>query len=176
MEAESHAYRYEMVDVRPGYIVVEHELKSKAMRAYFSPDPVAPIEGYREGNRIWQHTATAQSLRFSIRDAETGQVTPFDELLGLAFWGSCPKDSEVFELGDLAQENKVSIYVAVTAETDEGKAVPLATEKLRVLNRYFNERLRSREKKILILPDRFGLYREFSHGHIMVDLGLTAME
>ena len=176
MEAERPPYRYEMVDVRPGYVVVEHELKSKAMRAYFAPDPVAPVEGYREGDRIWQHTATAQSVRFSIRDVGTGETTPFDELLGLAFYGSCPKGSEVFELGDLAQEQKVSIYVAVTAETAEGKPAPLPMGKLRVLNRYFNERLRSAEKKILILPDRFGLYREFSHGHIMVDLGLTAME
>ena len=176
MEAESHPYRYEMVDARPGYIVVEHELKSKAMRVYFAPDPVAPVEGYREGNRIWQHTATAQSLRFSIRDTETGELTPFDELLGLAFYGSCPKGSEVWEIGDLAQENKVSIYVAVTGETADGKPAPLATEKLRVLNRYFNERVADRAKKILILPDHFGLYREFSHGHLLVDLGLTAME
>jgi len=175
MEAGSPAYRYEMVEVRPGYIVVEHELKSKAMRAYFSPDPVAPIEEYREGNRVWQHTATAQSFRFSIRDTTTGEVTPFDELLGLAFYGSCPEGSEVWELGDLAQEYRVSIYVAVTGEAG-GPRSGLPIEKLRILNRYFNERLRNREKKILILPDRFGLYREFSHGHIMVDLGLTAME
>jgi len=176
MEAESPAYRYEMVDVRPGYIVIEHELKSKAMRAYFCPDPVAPIEEYREGNRIWQHTATAQSLRFSIRDSRSGEVTPFDELLGLAFYGSCPKGSEIFEIGDIALEHMVSIYVAVTGEGAGGERVGLAIEKLRILNRYFNERLRNREKKILILPDRFDLYREFSHGHIMVDLGLTAME
>lgn len=175
MEAERSAYRYEMVDVRPGYIVVEHELQSKAMRAYFSPDPVAPIEEYREGNRVWLHTATAQSFRFSIRDSSTGEVTSFDELLGLAFYGSCPKGSEVFEIGDLAQEHKVSIYVAVTGEGG-GSPAGLAVEKLRILNRYYNERLRNKEKKILILPDRFGLYREFSHGHIMVDLGLTAME
>jgi hypothetical protein len=176
MEAERPAYRYDMVNVRPGYIVVEHEIQSKAMRAYFSSDPVAPVEEYREGNRIWTHTATAQSVRFSIRDTRTGEVVSFDELLGLAFYGSCPKGSEVWEIGDLAQEHKVSIYVAVTGESAGGERGGLPTEKLRILNRYFNERLRDREKKILILPDRFGLYREFSHGHIMVDLGLTAME
>jgi hypothetical protein len=175
MEAERPAYRYEMVDVRPGYIVVEHEIQSKAMRSYFSPDPVAPIEEYREGSRTWQHSATAQSFRFSIRDVSTGEVTPFDELLGLAFYGSCPAGSEVWEIGDLAQEHRVSIYVAVTGE-GSGSRTGLAVEKLRILNRYFNERVRNKEKKILILPDRFGLYREFSHGHIMVDLGLTAME
>jgi len=176
MEAERPAYRYGMVDVRPGYIVVEHEIHTQAMRAYFSPDPVAPIEEYREGKGIWKHSATAQSVRFSIRDIGTGEVTPFDELLGLAFYGSCPKESRVWEIGDLAQEHKVSIYVAVTTEGAAGNPSTLPAAKLRVLNRYFNERVADRAKKILILPDHFGLYREFSHGHLMVDLGLTAME
>jgi hypothetical protein len=44
------------------------------------------------------------------------------------------------------------------------------------LNRAFNERLRTADKKILILPDYFGLYKELSYGQIMLDFGLTAME
>jgi len=31
-------------------------------------------------------------------------------------------------------------------------------------------------KKVLILTDYFDLYAEFSHGQIMADFGLTAME
>jgi hypothetical protein len=165
-----------MVNVRPGYVVVEHEIFSKAMRSYFSAEPAAPIEEYREGNKIWKHSATAQSFRFDLRDKETGQLFAFDELLGLAFFGSCAKDTEVYRIGELAIENRISVYVAVTFESPSDGRSGLAMEKLHVLNRYFNERLQDREKKILILPDLFGLYHEFSYGHVMVDLGLTAME
>ena len=49
-------------------------------------------------------------------------------------------------------------------------------DKVRILNRYFNERLSTPNKKILILPDYFGLHREFNHGQIMADFELTAME
>lgn len=176
MQAESAPFRYEMINVQTGFVVVEHEIFSKAMRSYFSPGPSSPVEEYREGTRIWKPTATAQSFRFDVRDRESGDVLPFDELLGLAFWGSCPKESEIHLLGDIAQEHRISIYVAVTFDAAAGAEARLDPRKLRALNGYFNERLRDPEKKILILPDLFNLRREFSHGHIMVDLGLTAME
>ena len=52
----------------------------------------------------------------------------------------------------------------------------MSTEKLRVLNATFNERLRTGGKKILILPDIFDLYKTMSYGQIMIDFGLTSME
>lgn len=174
METGSARFRYEMTGVRQGWLVVEHEIRSMAKRAYFSAGPASPVEEYREGRDVWTPAEVAQSFRFDLRDHETGETIPFDELLGLAFWGSCPRSSAIWELGDAAQEHRISVYVAVTFGGGEGPG--LAPAKLRALNRYFNERLRDPGKRILILPDLFGLYREFSHGHIMVDLGLTAMQ
>lgn len=176
MRDERPSPRYEMVNVRTGYIVVEHELKSKAMRCWFSAEPSPPVEEYREGASIWKFSATAQSFRFDILERETGEVTPFDELLGLVFWGSCRRDGDVWRIGELAQENRISLYIAVTFEAAGGKRIDLGANKLGILNRYYNERLSDPTKKILILPDTFDLYREFSYGQVMVDLGLTAME
>jgi len=45
-----------------------------------------------------------------------------------------------------------------------------------VLNRYFGERLATPNKKILILPDYFGVHEQFDHGMVVADVGLTAME
>jgi len=176
MAIESPGLRYEMTGVRQGWVVIEHEIRTKAKRAYFSAGPASPIDEYREGSDVWTPAEVAQSFRFDLRDRETGETIPFDELLGLAFWGSCPPTSPVYELGDIAQEQRISIYVAVTFEAGVGPGFNLQARKLRALNQYYNERLRDRGKKILILPDLFGLYREFSYGHVMMDLGLTAME
>ena len=49
-------------------------------------------------------------------------------------------------------------------------------EKVRILNALFNERLTSRGKKVLILPDLFDLRREINYGQLAVDFGLTSME
>ena len=176
METGNARFRYEMSGVRQGWVVVEHEIRTMAKRAYFSAGPASPVEEYREGKDVWTPAEVAQSFRFDLRDNETGETIPFDELLGLAFWGSCPKSSAIWDLGDVAQEQRISVYVAVTFGGGDVPARSLAPEKLRALNRYFNERLRDPGKKILILPDLFGLYREFSHGHTMVDPGLTAMQ
>ncbi len=172
MTGQSGTVRYEMVHVRPGYIIVEHELKSRAMRSYFSAEPVPPVEEYREGDLIWKFSGMAQSFTFDLRDTESGEITSFSELLGLVWYGNCRPDSEIGRIGDLAQDHDVSVYVAIGS----GNAAAVPDEKLRKLNRYFNERLRTPRKRILILPDLFGLYRDFSCGQVVADLGLTGME
>ena len=176
MTSHGQKCRYQMVNVRPGHIVVEHDLLSRAVRSYFSDEPVAPVEEYREGKRIWQYAGMAQSFQFDVRDTETGVVTKFQELLGLLYYGCCKRDSVIYKVGDLAHDNKISIYVAITYEAPDGSSNPLAPDKLRILNQMFNERMRTPGKKILILPDVFDLYKTISYGEIMIDFGLTSME
>jgi hypothetical protein len=168
--------RYQMVNVRPGHIVVEHDTLSRDVRSYFSDEPVPPVEEYREGRRIWQYAGTAQSFQFDVRDEQTGEIVPFRELLGLLYYACCKPDSVIYRIGRLAHDNRISIYVAITYESPDGERSVLAPEKLQVLNTLFNERLRTPNKKILILPDLFDLYRTMSYGEIMIDFGLTSME
>jgi hypothetical protein len=40
----------------------------------------------------------------------------------------------------------------------------------------YNDRVLDKARKVLILPDLFGLYDSMGHGQIMIDFGLTAME
>jgi hypothetical protein len=165
-----------MVNVRPGYVIVEHEVFSKQMRSFFSAEAVPPVEEYREGPKIWKFSGMAQSFQFDLCDGTSGQVTKFDDLLGLVPYTGCPTDTDVYRLGDLAQAERIWIYIAITHGPVERTRQPAWLEKVRLLNRYFGERLATPNKKILILPDYFGLYKEFSHGQILADFGLTAME
>jgi hypothetical protein len=165
-----------MVNIRPGHIVVEHDLLSRAVRSYFSDEPAAPVEEYREGRRIWQYAGDAQSFQFDVRDEETGEILSFRELLGLLYYACTRPKSDLHQIGRLAHENHISVYAAVTYESPDGERTLLSEEKLRVLNRLFNDRIRTPGKKILILPDLFDLYKTMSYGEIMIDLGLTSME
>jgi len=169
-------YRYQMVNVEPGYIIVEHDLFSRAARSYFTTEPPLPREEYREGRHTWRATGMGQSFRFDIRDNNSGEVISFRELLGLLYYAVCSEDSEIRRIGRLAHENNISIYVAITHEGPDGTRITMSTEKLRVLNATFNERLQTGGKKILILPDIFDLYKTMSYGQIMIDFGLTSME
>jgi hypothetical protein len=165
-----------MVNVQTGYIIVEHDLFSRAARSYFTTEAPLPREEYREGRRTWRAAGVGQSFRFDIRDNSTGEIISFKELLGLLYYAVCNQDTEIYRIGQLAHENNISIYVAVTHEGPDGMRTTMSTEKLRVLNATFNERLRTGGKKILILPDIFNLYKTMSYGQIMIDFGLTSME
>ncbi len=176
MEGPKSGHRYTMVNVRPGYVIVDHEVFSKAMRSYFSAEAHPPVEEYREGAQIWKYSGMAQSFQFDLRDCTTGQVTRFDDLLGLVPYSACADTSDIYHLGELAQAEKVWVYVAISHRAGDVRGQADWLDKLKLLNRYFGERLATPNKKILILPDYFGLYREFSHGQILADFGLTAME
>lgn len=176
MTSQATQCRYSMVHVRPGHVVVEHDLLSRSVRSYFSDEPVVPVEEYREGKRIWQYAGTAQSFQFDVKDDTTGDLVPFRELLGLMYYACAKPDSDLHRLGQIAHDNNISVYVAVTYESPDGERTLLSGDKLRVLNRLFNDRLRTPGKKILILPDLFDLYKTMSYGEIMIDFGLTSME
>lgn len=168
--------RYQMVNVTPGHVVMEHDLMGTAMRSYFSAGEVAPVEEYREGDHIWHFAGTAQSFQFDVRDNRTGEVIPFRELLGLTYYACARPESPLRLVGDVAHDNGVSVYVAVAYENPDGSVRALAPEKIRVLNALFNDRVRTPGKKILILPDVFDLYKTMSYGEIMIDFGLTSLE
>jgi hypothetical protein len=176
MQVATPGHRYEMTNIQPGYIVVEHEVRSGAMRSYFSADPVPPIDDYREGSLTWKYSGVVQSFHFDVRDRATGVVTRFDDLLGLVPYVACRADSDLYRLGELAQEQKIWIYVALSHHALDTAHLGAWLDKLRILNRYFGERLGTPNKKVLILPDYFGLRSEFDHGQIMADIGLTAMD
>jgi hypothetical protein len=176
MPGPERRHRYEMINVRPGYLIVEHEVFSRRMRSYFSGDPVPPIEEYREGAEVWKFSGMAQSFQFDLRDTVTGETTKFDDLLGLVPYTSCPADSDLYRLGEIAREQRVWIYVAVPLGRAGTGHLGGWDGKLAILNRYFGERLATPDKKILILPDYFGVHEQFDHGMIMADVGLTSME
>lgn len=176
MNPSSKPHRYEMVHVRPGYLVIEQEQATRKKRSYFVAESHPPNEEYREDGRFWKPFETAQSFQFDVRDNETREVIPFRELLGLLYYGCCRPGTDIRRMGDIAHDVRISVYVAIAAPAADGSRLDLPGEKIQVLNRLFNERLLSPDKKVLILPDLFGLYKEISYGQIAVDFGLTSME
>jgi len=175
MTAEALPPRYEMVNVRPGYLMIEQEEHTHAERSFFVAERTPAWEEYREGNSFWRPQEAAQAVQFDVRDSATGEVVAFDELAGLLYYARCTAGSVVRQIGEVAHDERISLYVAITIEGDAGP-IPLPPEKVRVLNALFNGRLRTPGKKVLILPDLFGLQRQISYGQVTVDFGLTSME
>jgi hypothetical protein len=169
-------YRYERVNVRPGFVTIEQGRFGRKHRAYFSEGPTPDREEYREGSEEWKHVCDAQSIRYDLKDTRTGEIVRLDELLGLLYYASARPGSALHGLGSLAHDQNIHVYVAIPAERGDGRRENLPLEKISALNFAFNERLRTREKMILILPDHFGVYKDLTYGEIMIDFGMTSME
>jgi hypothetical protein len=174
MNSES-APRYELANLTPGFVIIEKEMNTRATRAYFSAEPVPPKESYREGTGVWHFAEAAQSFQFAVRDNLTGEITRFDELLGLLYYGCLEPQSTLHRIGEIAHAVGISLYVAIAYESPQGGPLELPAAKMTLLNRAFNDRLRTRGKKLLIVPDLFGLHAQVSHGQLMLDFGLTDM-
>ncbi len=170
---EEGAVRYEFADVRPGFVVIERDVCSRATRAYFSAEPVPPKESYREGDAVWNFADAAQSFQFAVRERATGEVTRFDELLGLLYYGCAEPGSTLHQIGEIAHAVGISVYAAIAYASPRGDPLVVPGEKLQLLNRAFNERLRTPGKRILIVPDLFDLHAQISHGQLMLDFRLV---
>lgn len=176
MTQESGNHRYERVNIRPGFITIEQGRFSRKHRAYFSEGPTPDREEYREGSEEWKHVTDAQSVRFDLKETDSGKVIKLDDLLGLMYYASAKPESQLHQMGSLAHDNNIHIYVAIPVGRKDGKHENLSREKISALNLAFNEQLQNREKMILILPDQFGVYKELTYGEIMVDFEMTSME
>ena len=165
--------RYELVDTVPGFVIVERASPSGRSRCYFCAEATPPKQAYREGTEEWYFKEAAQSLQLAVRDNLTGAITRFDELLGLLYYGCLEPQSTLHRIGEIAHAVGISLYIAIAYESPQGKPLELSAAKITMLNRAFNDRLRTRGKKILIVPDLFGLFGQVSHGQLMLDFGLT---
>ena len=135
--------RYEMVNVQPGYVIVERERFSGAARSYFSGEPVPPKEEYTEGKQVWSFSGMAKSFQFDIRDTSTGTVTSFRELLGLLYYGCCKEESDIHRLGALAHELDISgshglllIFQSLECASSSGLLSPALGQELTALMAY----------------------------------------
>jgi hypothetical protein len=105
----------------------------------------------------------------------TGEVARFHELLGLLYYACLEPGSPLHRIGEVAHAVGVSIYIAITYDSPDATPCEVPASKLEWLNRAFNDRMRTPGKKILILPDLFGIQKQVSSGRIMLDFSLTTM-
>ena len=176
MSTERTTRRYEMVNVRPGYLMIEQENHTLARRSYFAAEKAPPLEEYREGNQFWKPQEAAQTFQFDVRDLTTGDRAAWRAggapLLRLLRTGQHrPSDGRPgARPGDLALRGHHD------QAWRDGLRPSCPHEKVRVLNALFNGRLTRPGKKVLILPDLFGLQRQITYEQVAINFGLASMD
>jgi hypothetical protein len=169
-------HKWSMINVKPGYIIYEDCFQTRAIRSFFSPGTVEVVEEYQEDGHFWKFAGSAQSIQFDMKNNETGEVVPFKELMGLLMCTGCDAACPLYSIEELGYKQNVWVYVALSHYAPDQKKNKLPLEKIDILNEFFNERIRTPEKKILIVPHHLSLPPDKCYGEMIRDVGLTEME
>jgi len=168
--------QWEMINVKRGYIVYENSFPSGLIRCYFSFEDVAPLEEYRDKEEFWKYVGSAQSIKFDLKCKETGEVVELKELMGIMYPDAEDDSHPLFMIQRLAEHSQVFVYIALGFRDPKLKGEQFTIEQLTALNEYFNNRIKTPNKKILILPESICGDPSKCKGEILTDIGLTSFE
>lgn len=164
-----------MTDVRYGFVVTEKCYHCRDERSYFTEDHIPPKEEYRDGEHFWDYLGSSQSVRFNLECEKCGEKVSLDELLGLMTCSGCTPDCDFNMIARMCESQKIWVYGALLYEREDERK-PETADKLAILSRYFNDRIKTPGKKILVMPG--WLVKDFDQCRctVLEDVGMFQTE
>ena len=175
MATEGCTHSWQMTNIRYGFVVVEKCYHCKMERSYFAADHTPPKEEYREGEHFWDYMGSAQSVQFSLKCDRCGLEVPFDDVLGLMTCSGCTPDCDAHVMSRICEDQRIWVYVALCYQPDIVSKDEMG-KKLAVLSKYFNDRLRTPGKKILVVPGWLVKDIDICRGTVLKDVGMFEVE
>jgi hypothetical protein len=163
-----------MVDVRGGFLVVEGCYHCGARSSFFSTEPVAPIDEYRDGAHIWEYLSGDQAVSFSLRCEDCGQTADLNAMTGLMMSLCEDPDCEVGRLA-LRLGGQASIYVALCGDSTHESGRCVSDEGVAALGEYFNQGRRPGRRRIVVVPCRLRSDADCCRGIVISDAGLIEL-
>ena len=168
-------HRWSLTDIRSGHLVAEGCHHCGARGTYFSAELAAPIEEYWDGPHHWQYLTSSQAVTFNLRCDICGEAVDLGDVAGLMM--SLCEDPDC-KIGRMALEagRDTSIYVALCSDsTHETNSDCVSETGIAALNEYFNQRLRSGRKRILVVPCKLCSNVDCCQGIVIADTGLVEL-
>ena len=175
MAKEACRHSWNMTNTRFGFIVVEKCYHCKQERSYFAAEHIPPKEEYREGEHFWDYLGSAQSFQFSLKCRKCGLEIPFDDVLGLMMCSGCTPDCDAHIISSICEGQRAWVYVALCYQPDIGSKGAMG-EKLAILSTYFNDRIRTPGKKIIVVPGWLVRDIDVCKGTVLKDVGMFEVE
>ena len=163
---------WNIVDAQDGSIVAEKCFHCNRVREYFTREQAPPKEEYREGPHYYNFMTSAQTIQFNLQCEKCGKVVALGNLMAIMQCEHCTEDCPLNLISSPAEEQKIWAYGALCYATPDGKEGTLDLEQLHALNEFFNARLMSPGKKILILPSIFRADPATCKALVLTDVGM----
>jgi hypothetical protein len=167
-------HKWEMADIRYGYLVVEGCPKCGGRSSFFSEEFVPPVDEYREGDHFWIYLGSSQAVKFNLKCTKCKRLVNLDDMMGLMMSTCNDPQCKVAQIG-IKEGKGTMVYVALCADNSHTLGKCVSAKGIKALNEYFNQNLKASGKKIVIVPCDKCCNIDKCEGIIIADKGLTDM-
>ena len=165
-------HKWEMADIRPGYLVIEGCPRCGGRSASFSADVIVPMDERQEGDHFWVYLGSSQAVKFNLKCVECGNLVDLDDVMGLMMSTCDDPQCDVVKIA--TREGKGAwVYVALCADSTHASGKCVSAEGIKALNEYFNQHIKVPGKKILVVPCDTCCSVDRCQGIVIADVGLT---
>jgi hypothetical protein len=167
-------HKWEMVDIRYGYLVVEGCPQCGGRSSFFSEEAVAPVDAYREGDHFWSYLGSSQAIKFNLECTKCEMLVNLDDMMGLMISTCNDPQCKVAQIG-IKEGKGTMAYVALCADSSHTSGKCVSAQGIKALNEYFNQNIKTSGKKIVIVPCDTCCNFDKCGGILIADKGLTDM-
>lgn len=174
MEEKTCSHLWEMINVQSGFIITENCFRCNKTSTYFSFEERPPLEEYRDGEHFWNIMESAQSIRFDLKCRYCNKIIQYGELSGLMMCTGCDEKCEIAKLMKKLEKKRTWVYVAFGFfPVTERKQI--STEKISILEEYFNQRRKSSRSKIKIVSSEMIENIATCFAELIKDVGMLSL-
>jgi len=167
-------HKWEMTNIRHGYLVVEGCAQCGGRSSFFSTEAIAPIDEYQEGEHFWTYFGSSQAVKFDLKCTKCEKIVNLNDMLGLML-SICEEPG--CELAGISkrQGKGIWIYVALCADNTHSSSKCVSDAGIKALNEYFNQFIKKPGKNIMVVPCRKCCNPDRCRGIVLADVGLTEL-
>ncbi len=167
-------HKWEMKNVRAGYLVIEGCYHCRNRISFFSEEAAPPIDDYQEGEHFWSHLADYQATQFDLKCEACGDEVSLKDVMALMLCMRCSPDCRVYRAAE-SPGKMCWVYVALCPNTSHAPKKCIPEKSIRALNEYFNQGSRDSMKNVVVVPCSMRKSVDFCQGIVLADYGLTEL-
>jgi hypothetical protein len=165
-------HKWEMADIRHGYLVIEGCPMCGGRSLFFSMEAVAPVDEYQEGKHYWVYLGSSQAVKFNLKCIKCAKLVNLDEMMGLMMSTCENPECEVVKTGRKGGKG-TWVYVTLCADSTHASGKCVNPKGIKALGEYFNQNIKVSDKKIVVVPCTDCCNIDRCKGIIIADVGLT---
>jgi hypothetical protein len=175
MAQDTCKHEWTTINVKNGFLVTEGCSHCGARQALFTPDDRQLVDSYMVGPHKWRFLSSSQAVKFDLKCTKCGKETILDNMVGLMLCLECKDDCKAGALARHEAGENVWVYLALCGDTSHLVEGCVSEEGAKALTEYFNSKIKTPGKKIVIVPCSYRPSVDTCQGEVLADVGMKEL-